>query len=317
MTFLTVKRTLGFKIEGTPYTAETLAVANYNVPAFNINYDNDVAMYARRIARGDFSRDPSIAGKRSITVSFSVDLAWSGTATTAPSYFPCLRACALKQISGVSNVVLKTDADYANVPATIEVVEKAEGASASQLVIKAHGCMGNAKLVCDAVGKPVRLDFEFKGVYNGITDRAFAAILVPTGFDTPNPEAMLGVTSTIFSETQKYDKFTFDLGNDVQVWTDPSKAQGLEGARVVDRNPTLEIDPDMGLIATTSMFTRHINNTTGAVSISVGNHLTISAPAAQLDSSYKPGEREGHVVNNLKFGLKRSLGNDELSITHA
>jgi len=112
----------------------------------------------------------------------------------------------------------------------------------------------------------------------------------------------------------KYDKTTIDLGNDVQLFTDPSKASGFEGARIVGRNPTLEIDPDMTLIATQGQYARHINNTLGTYSETVGNHLTISAPKAQIVQSYKPGDREGHAVNNIRCALTRNLGNDELVI---
>jgi hypothetical protein len=312
--FLSAKRTIGFATESPAYTASTLAVTDYNLSAYNINYDPDIAMKARDLARGNFSRDPSISGKRQISISFSVDLCYSGTVGTAPSYYKCLQSCGLKQISYGTGVELVTDAAYSNVPSTIEVVEKDEGVSPVQVVVKAHGCMGNAKIILDNIGEPVRIDFDFKGVLNGITDRAFATILTPTGFDTPNPDAMLGITTTIYSEAFKFNKITIDLGNDVQVWTDPSKAQGLEGARIVDRNPSLDIDPDMSLIATNAHYTRHINNTTGALALTT-NRFVISAPAAQIIQSYKPGDREGHVVNQMRFELKGTgVGNNDLSI---
>jgi hypothetical protein len=40
-----------------------------------------------------------------------------------------------------------------------------------------------------------------------------------------------------------------------------------------------------------------------------------AAPAAQIVQSYKPGDREGHVVNNMRFELKgTSSGNNEFSL---
>ena len=316
--FLTAKRTVGFKIEGTPYTRETLAVTDFNLSAYNITYDNDIAMRGRDLARGSFSRDPSIAGKRSATIGFSVDMAWSGTNATAPSYFGPLRACGMKQITwGSTGVSLLTDADYSNVPATIEVVEKDEGVSPAQLVFQFRGCMGNAKLVVDNVGEPMRIDFEFKGVLDGVVDRAYASLLTPTGFNTPNPDAMLGITTTVYSEAMKFNKIAIDLGNMTEVWTDPSKAAGLEGARIVDRNPSFDIDPDMTLRANGDHWARQINGTTGSFAMNVGNKISLNAPAAQIISGNKPGEREGHVVNNIKFELKRgSVDNVDFEIVH-
>jgi len=317
MGFLLSKRTLGFKLETTAYSAETLAAANYNIAAYNINYDPDIAMKARKLARGDYSRDVSIAGKRQITISFSVDVHKGSSATSAPNYAACLKACGLKEDIGAGGINWITHAEYNNVPATIEVAEMDEGASPTMLVIKAHGAMGNAKFVVDNIGEPMRIDFEFKGVLNGITDRLWAARMVPTSFDTNLPEAVQGIGVTLFSEPQKCNTVTIDLGNDVQVYTDPSKAQGFQGARVVDRNPTLELDPDMELISEQSDFARWTGNTTGVFQMQIGDHMYVTAPAVQYTKTYAPGDREGHVVNTKACELKRGTsGNDELKIVH-
>lgn len=318
--FLTQKRTLGFKIEGTPYTAETLTVHEYNLAAYNVGYDGDIPMKDRKLVRGDFSRDPSIAGKRTLKITFSVDLYHSGDPDVAPNYFACLRACGMKQTThGTTGVSLITDADYANVPATIEVVEKDEGTTPVQTVIKGHGMMGNPKLGADNVGEPVRIDFEFTGVLDSITDRPWASILSPSGISTNLPEAVLNAGITLFGEAQKVNTFTIDLGNDVQNFTDPTKSEGFEGARVVDRNPTLELDPDMVLVATHGDYARWTGNTTGAFLCQLGSwtkRMTISAPAAQYTKTYAPGDREGHVTSGKTLELKRSSGNDEFEILH-
>lgn len=313
---ITMKRTLGFKIETTAYSGEDLATADYDVPAYNISYSPEIAMYARKLARGDYSRDTSIAGKRTITISFSVDLAYSGTAATAPTYFKCLRACGMKQTThGATGVSLVPHAEYSNVPATIEVVEKDDGTSPSQVVVKATGCMGNARFVLDDVGTPIRIEFEFKGVLDSITDRAYADIIAPTGFDSQLPDAVLGATITLFSEVQQLNTVTIDLGNVTEIYTDPSRTQGVEGARIVDRNPFAEIDPDLDLIASRGNYARHTGNTEGQFYMEVGSNITITAPKSQIVQSYSPGDREGHVTNQMRVELKRDTnGNDELEI---
>jgi hypothetical protein len=310
-----MKKTLGFKLESTPYTSETLAADDYDMCVYNIEYDNDIAMMARKCARGDLSNDTSIAGKRMVTISFAVDLAYQGAVDTAPTYFKALKACALKQTAhGSTGISLVTNADYTKVPATIEVVEKDEGASPSQVVVKARGCMGNARFVLDAVGQPVRIEFEFKGVLESITDRAFGSILNPTGFDTNLPDAVLSASIEMFSEEQQLDTITIDLGNTVEVYADPAQAEGLEGGHVVSRNPTIECDPDLELIATQGDYSRWTGNTTGAFSMTVGSQMTLSAPAVQIIKAYTPGDREGHTVNTKSYELKRSSGNDEFKL---
>ncbi len=317
MGFVMTKRTMGSKIESTPYTAETLAAADYKIAAYNVTYSGDIPFKSRKLVRGDFSNDVSVAGKRMLTISCSVDLYHSGTAATPANYFELLRACGLVQtIHGSTGVSLVTNADYSNVPLTMEVVEKDEGTSPSQVVIKGRGMMGNAKIALDNVGEPCRIDFEFKGVLVSITDRAYGSILAPTGISTEVPAAVLGASITLFSETQQFNSFTIDLGNDVQVYTDPSKSEGYEGARIVSRNPTLEIDPDLELIATQGDYARLTGNTTGTFSVyfDEDSPLTLSAPAVQLIKAYTPGEREGHVTNPKSLELKRSSGNDEFKI---
>jgi hypothetical protein len=316
MGFVMTKRTMGFKIESTPYTAETLTANEYNIAAYNVSYAGDIPMKARKLVRGDFSNDPSVAGKRMLTVNFSVDVYYSGTPATAPNYFACLRACGMKQTThGSTGVSLVTDSGYSNVPATIEVVEKDEGTTPVQVVIKGRGMMGNPKIVLDNIGEPRRIDYEFKGVLVSITDRAYASILAPSGISTVVPNAVLGASITLFDATVKFNTYTIDLGNDVQVYTDPSKAEGYEGARIVSRNPTLELDPDLELIATRGDYARWTGNTTGTFS-EYSENITISAPAVQIVKAYTPGEREGHVTNALSMELKRSAGNDELEILH-
>ena len=307
------KRTLGFKIETTPYTAETLTASNYDVRAYNIEYTYDVPPYLRKLARGDYSRDATIMGRRSLRITFSVDLHQADTVTSAPSYFKCLQACGMKQYTGGSGVWLKPDADYSNVPATIEAVERDEGASPVQSVNKAFGAMGNARIGYDTIGTPVRIDFEFLGVAANPADRTFATLLTPTNMGTVLPEAVLGVTTTWNSSSLKSSKLAIDLGNDIQLWSDPSKDQGWEGARIVDRNPTLEIDPDMQLIASNNLWGSMTSNTLAAFAFRT-NKFQVNAPKAQLEAPPNPQSREGHVAANIKFGLKRNLGNDELEI---
>lgn len=313
--FLEVRRTIGFKTEATPYTKETLAAANFGIGAYNISYDTDLQMYARRIARNEISRDTSICGKRGVTITFTIDMNWSGTAATAPKWGDVMESCGvLETVHGATGVSYTPNSQYTRVPATIEVVETEEGTSFNQLVIQARGCMGKARLVLSTIGEPVKMEFEFTGVLQDIIDRAYSDRLDPTGFDTELPEPVLGATVTLATQTQVIDSLTFDTGADVQLFTDPSKSEGYEGAHIVDWAPTLEIDPDLELIANRNLYASLTGNTTMAFLAEIGDHLTFSAPAAQLTQSYKPGSREGHVTNQLTLELKRSSGNDEWKI---
>jgi len=316
MGLITARRTIGLKIESTPYTIETLAATDYDLSAHDISYTPEIAEMARKLARGDFSWDPSVHGKRSVTISFQVDVAYSGTAATAPPYYDALRCCGMAQTTHDTDkgVSLVPHSDYSNVPCTIEVVEKDEGTSAVQVVVMARGCMGNPKFIMNTVGEPVKIEFEFKGALSSIEDRSFATMLVPTGFNTTMPEAVLGASITAFTESRTIDTVTIDLGNEVNLFSDPDTIEGYGGAHITGRNPTIEMDSDLDLIANSGDYARWTDDTTGAFSMDVGDHITISAPAIQITTAYTGGDREGHVLSSLGAGLKRSSGNDEFEI---
>lgn len=312
------KKTLGFKIETTPYTVETLTAAEYNQRIYDIKVSPDIESYARKLATGDYSRSTSIAGKRKCVVTFSVDLYPGSTVATAPQYFAMIRACGWKQTAhGATGISLVPHADYNRVPATIEVVYPEEGLSPKQLVIRMRGAMGKLKIECTQIGQPIKLTFEFTGVLDAITTRVYASIITPTAWDTALPPAVLAATFSLFGTWQFPNKFTIEGGEEVQCFPDHSKAAGYEGSRVVDRNMTGDADPDMVVTSDVDYYTNQINNSTGALSVTIGGAVPIyfSAPAAQIVDANKPEVREGHLANPLKIEFKRSTyGNDEFEI---
>lgn len=308
------KKTMGFKIEETPYTAETLTATDYDFSVYDITVSPEVEMYGRKLARGEYSQDVSVAGRRRCVVTCKVDMHSGASATTAPQYFQMLRACGLKQLSGGSGVWLLPDKEYDRVPATIEVCDTQGGTSPTQLVYKVKSAMGNATLTGDQVGQPARIEFTFTGVLDSISTRVNAQIITPTAFDTKLPPAVLAATVTYNGVTQSFRRFTIDLGSQVELFTDPSKAQGYDGARLVGRLPTMELDPDLYTPADEDTFSMLTSNTTAVFSITIGENLYIIAPAAQVVDTHKQADSEGHVTNQLKLELKRSSGSDEIKI---
>lgn len=308
---------LGFKVEDTPYTAETLTAANYNQRVYDIKITPEIESYARKLMRGDFSRDTSISGKRKCSCSFSIDLYPGDSVATAPDYFEIFRACGWKEITwGSTGVSVNPHADYNRVPATIEMGYTEEGITPKQLVIKMRGAMGKVTGIFPQIGQPFKFTFEFQGVLDSITTRAYASRVTPTAFDTSLPPAVLAATFSFFGTWQFPSKFEFDGGEDVQVFSDISQGAGYHGARIVDRNMTGSTDPDMVVTDDVDYYTQMINNSTGALSITIGGDVPIyiSAPAAQIVSAYEAEAREGHIANQIGIEFKRSSGNDEFEI---
>lgn len=307
---LTNKITIGAKLEATPYTAETLAQADYNFRAGDVSYSHEINEYKRKYASGILSNEQSVMGKQFGTVSFYVDLAFNSAPGTTTPWGKLLQACgALETDHTTTGTSWKPESDYTQKPITIEIVEKEEGTSPGQVVIKLAGCMGNCKIVLNQVGEPCRLEFEFKGRLESITERDFSSIITPSFTALALPARVLSSTIEIAGEAQDCDKMTLDFGNDLQPITDPSNATGIKGFQIVGREPTLTIDPYMRSLAE-SLYSDWKDSVPGSFSMEIGANGTLSAPSAQL-ITLNPGERAGARTHEKKFLLLGSIGDDE------
>lgn len=313
-----VKRTIGVKLESSAnaYTNnETLAAANYCFPAYDIEYSPAIEDYVRQIAYGDASHSAGVPGKRSGTVSFVVDMQPHATVTQAPMIFTLLRACAFAQTTYAgTGVGLKCSSLADRTPCTIEVIERQEGATPDQLVVRFFGAMGEVEIGSENVGQPVKCKFTFTGAFAGVSTRTYANLIAPTSFDTTPIPAVLAATVWLGATTMYCSKFNIKTQNQVELFDDGTLAGGVSGARISNRDPVLELDPDMFVTSDKDWYTPHINATTAALAITVGPSLHINAPAAQIIQSYTPEDRQGHVANAMRLRLTRSSGNDELEI---
>ena len=299
MAYLTQKRCVGFKLEASPYTRPQadLQQADYNFKAYNVGYSTEIEEAKRQYSLGTFMALSSILGKRSGTVSFSIDLGYSGTAITPPEFGKILKACGFAETIGLAGITYIPKSSLSAIPAMIEVAELSEENPEKQLVIQLRGAMGNVKFTLDSVGKPVRADFEFKGVLQGIKDRATA--ILPAGYDATSAEAVLGAVVTAFDEALDLEKIEIDLGNTVELFVDPAASEGYSGAHIVGRAPTVSLDPYMGSISQRPIWGRMTANTTGVFEMNIGENMAFDIPALQVVKGYDGSERTGAVVNNL------------------
>jgi hypothetical protein len=311
---------LGFKIESSPYTAPQadLEQADFDLLVENIAYSTEIQSTKLKYCNGDMSAFAAIMGKQEVTVSFRIWLTQGATAATAPKWFKVARACGCLQTAyTTTGIGLTLDSNYTAVPAYIEIHEVSDTTTPIPLVIQIRGCMGNMKIILDSTGIPVAADCEFKGVLQGIEDRA--AITKPTGYDTVKPAAFMNTTITAFGEALDCDKFTIDFKNKVELYNDPSTGlNGYTGARIArskEDPPTLQVDPYLMSIANRGLYARWAAGTTGAFACDVGTLLHISAPAIQIVSAYKGETRNSAKINTLDCILTRGAsGDDELEI---
>lgn len=318
MAFNKERRTMGFKLETTPYTRESsLTSSDYNLRVSKIEYDPDIMMTARKLSRGDLSLDQAVFGKRSIKIKFSAELYPSPDSyTTPPAWGKVLKACGFAETEDAGNgVTYQVSSQKTNIPATIEIPELDEGTSPSQIVVEAYGAMGDMTINVDGVGKPVSMDFEFTGVLNGFSDRSYSNRIAPAITDIEPTPAVLCQEITYDSVSQILNTVKISTGNKVELYTSPASCTGFLGAHIVSREPSIEFDPDVQPLSTENTFT-DIQTADGAAAYSqkIGTKIEITAPKAQHQQAYKTAEREGHVTQNVKLRLCRNTGDDELVI---
>jgi hypothetical protein len=314
---MTAKDTLGFKLEAVSGVAETLVAADYGIGAKKITYSPNIGHFLRTLATGDWSKHPSVAGKQEASVTFDCDFTpggAAGTFITPARWMTAARCCAMNQLFYSAGLRIVTDATQDQLTATIEICKRQEGASPLQHVVKLAGCAGDMEIDCGGIGQPAQIKFTFKGYIASVTTRSFATMLAPTSFDVQVPPAVLSATIQLFSTTQYISKFNLKLNNKVEGFTNPAQGSGFDYFRVVDREPTCELDPDQFVTSDIDLYVREKNDTTGILSIGFGNSMTIYGPVAQIEDA-KQGEREGHHIKTVKLSLKRSSGNDEFKIS--
>jgi len=329
--FPTELTTLISKLEGTPYTPETLANADFDIEVQNLEYSAEIKEFQQKVLDGTLDSSVSIKGKQMGSCNFMTFMNPGSAVDEEPKWSKYLQACGFKAIgwdngspvavgAAVEGISWVPHADNTCIPMTMGVQERNCGASPSLLFTKMSGCMGEVSFLIGEIGEPVQMVFsDFKGALQSIADRPFGSILVPTGVNTTKAASVIGTSLTVNAIAQIYEKFEIKTGNTVSMKMLPSSSTGYEGAYIAKRGEsTLTVDPYALLQAEDPVYADWLAGNTGAVStiISDGSNpsITISAPAAQYSTVGIGGDREGLRVNEKVFMLHKSSGNDTFEI---
>lgn len=88
---------IGLKLEGTEGTAETPAAADADLLVYDVDFQPEIERNERTPSRRYLDPLPSVPGKQTGRVSFSVELKGSGSVATAPSWGKALKACKMQE----------------------------------------------------------------------------------------------------------------------------------------------------------------------------------------------------------------------------
>ncbi|KAA0250624.1 MAG: hypothetical protein DWB56_06720 [Candidatus Jettenia sp.] len=298
------------KIESVEGTAETLANADGGILAIDPKVDVDIKMHARNPVMATLSRLADVAGAQLARLTFKVEIKGPGAAYSAsvvPALAKYLRACGFAETLDVTPGSEKATYKPASTGAPCLTIGCYEDGVIKQLV----GARGNVKFTGKA-GEPVFAEFDFLGVWGGLTD---GAMLTPT-YESTIPPVFLSASFTIAAYSAILAGIDIDMANTLHLRNDVNKPAGYLSTVITNRDPNGKFDPEMALVATHDWYGRWKGGTTGALSLgNIGstqyNRYKITAPKV-VYRKVSDAEREGVVVADTAFQLAMNTGDDEV-----
>lgn len=244
-----------------------------------------------------------------VTIEFSVEVAGSGTAGTAPGYDALLRACGF-----AATVTPATDVQYDLISEAFESVTLHFWLDGQRH--RATGAVGSVSVGFNREELPY-FRFRFEGLYLSPTSEAsvdptyaaFTAGILPVN-DT-------NTALTVFGFAAKTEQVSLDLANNIASRFLINSSELL----ITDRAPTATLLVEAPTLAAHDFFAdleSHAGVTTGVLQVVhgtvAGNIVQIDCPALQL-SQISVQDSDALVAYQMQAKLLPSAGDDEFKIT--
>lgn len=272
----------------------------------------------RNLVRGYFGASEQLVGPASVKVTFTVELAGSGTAATAPLWGAALLSCA------AAEGLLSTPGRVEYTPASTSLKTSTIYYYDDGVLHKLFGVMGNAQLVAKVGDKPM-IKFDFIGLDGGISAATATATL--SSWKTPVAMTKANVVDITLGATYSLGAIT---GGTVY----PSTGLELNFGNVVNFNPMLSSDSvditdrqssgsmelDLTAAQEVSMMAIVKASTTQSLALTIGltagNKILVHAPAVQL---FNPKKSDLNGKRLIGYDLRvvptaAGSGNDEWRI---
>jgi len=236
---------------------------------------------------------------------FEVELAGSGTAGTAPKFAPLLLGCAMAEtllaVTSAAYQPTAGDGTYLTLYGYLDGV-----------LFKMTDALGTVAWALNSEEIPVQ-KFTFTGTYEAMTDVAFPAGIVFTGFTKPVTVGKANTpTFTLGGIALVVKSFGIDLGNQVQ-WKDWI---GDSGTKNPDRKPTASAVFELTSVATKDWGEATRLGDEMALVLEhgkvAGNICRLAAPKLQINAEPSISDDNGTVLLSCSFAVMPNTGNDEL-----
>jgi len=310
MALLTRKRLILLETESTygtdptPDGADAVLVRDLNITPLQ----SDVV--SRDLIRPYMGASEQLLANTRVECTFSVELAGSGAAGTAPRYGKALKACGLSE-----TIVATTSVTYAPVSSSFSsctIYYNIDG-----VLHKVTGARGTFT-INGTVGQIPTIDFTFTGIYNTPTDTALPAV---TYANQATPLVFKNGNTTDFqllSYAGCLQSVTFDMGNTLVY-------RELVGCTkevlLTDRAATGTVVLEAVTMATKNYFTAALTDgTLGNLLFqhgqTAGNIVDFASTKIDIgDVSYS--DQDGiHMLNIPYTAVPSTSGNDEFSIVY-
>lgn len=310
MPLLTRKRLILLESEGaygtdpTPTGADAVLVRDLNITPLQSD------TVSRDLVRPYLGASEQLLANTRVEVTFSVELAGSGTAGTAPRYGKALLACGLSE-----TVVASTSVTYAPVSTSFgscTIYYNIDG-----VLHKVTGARGTFA-INGAVGEIPTIDFTFTGIYNAPTDTALPSV---TYADQATPVVFKNGNTTGF-ELLFYSgclqSVSFDIGNTL-IYRDLVNC--TKQVLLTDRAATGSVTIEAPTIAQKDYFTAALTDgTLGNLLFqhgqTAGNIVDFASTKVDIgDISYS--DQDGvHMLTIPYTCVPSTSGNDEFSLVY-
>jgi hypothetical protein len=287
-----------------PDGADAVLVRDLNITPLQ----SDVV--SRDLVRPYLGASEQLLANTRVECTFSVELAGSGTAGTAPAYGKALKACGLSE-----TVVSTTSVTYAPVSASfssVTIYYNIDG-----VLHKVTGARGTFTLN-GAVGQIPTIDFTFTGIYNTPTDTSAPT---PTYANQATPVIFKAGNTTDFqllSYAGCLQSVSFDIGNTLVY-------RELVGCAkqtlLTDRRSTGSVTLEAVTMATKNYFTAALTDASLGNLLfqhgqTPGNIVDFASTKIDIgDVSY--GDQDGIAMLTIPYtAVPSTAGNDEFSIVY-
>ena len=307
MALLTRKRVILIEAESsygsdpTPSATDVVLVRDLSITPQSSDVVN------RDVVRPYLGASEQLLANTRVECTFSVELAGSGTAGTAPRYGSALKACGFSE-----TVASGTSVTYAPISSSFSSVTIHYNVDGVRHIVT--GCRGTFVLNA-AVGEIPSIDFTFTGIYNAPTDTALPSVTygnqaTPLVFKNGNTSGF-----SLLSYSGALMNITMDLGNSL-VYRE--LVGGTKEVLITDRTVNGSVTIEAPTLAQKDYFSAALTDSSlGNLSFlhgtTTGNKVQVTSSKVDIgDVAY--GEADGVTMLEIPYTLVPSAANNEVSL---